>query len=879
MVGPTETDSETWGYSSFNFRVGGCAWCHPGGGALEYDREGYRYDGKQSYYAKQSDGVTWGAASGINPRAANLYGDYFVFDPANAAANEFGLVSKVGFSDPSGMNRGVAEIDCLMCHLNAPYNNQARDYCMTSPGAGANMNPGIAATMGLTLSGYVSAVGGADPDGSPGVNHECNFEYVNGTLPTGMIIKSPKKEACALCHFPDASKPKGKGPADAPLDWTTFQKFVDVGAFTDSDTGVSNASSYNITKGRAEFGKRAESINDPANHDAHMSSGKLGCVDCHYTLAGDFNALEQDGVEIQPELLGVKKLDHQFAKGNNRPDGKNMDQLDNTVTCEACHVTFDHPAVVDNLDGTYSFTPRYTDDGTGIMVENLGSDGYWDTGDEQTISLPKPTHAAFPALHFDRIDCRTCHIPQLNFVKKQLTADYSTTPYPEVGIGRGQFIIKKIAGVPQRIGYRPLYMWQDRGHLGEDLQLSPIAVGSAFVWKDLDNGLPYAKRFAVAAAKNYRDSVNPAFLINSPQGTPGDTALIANTADEISGMVSTLQGLPAHLKIDNPSMNIYVNQFTLTHNVAAKGDALGGPDNGGCADCHSAESKFFLDAPMETDSDKPCYGQPEGCKGLVFMQPLDGGNGLQMTCDGDDCTSGTKRITNKISFACPDGSSRIVDLTEGVAHGNMVNNVIPQTDILCYSDTQIGLLTRAQSSAYFDNLDADIKVAYDDVVSYKVNFDAGLSKCPSVLRGEGDICTYDWDFGDANVGSGKAVSNTYADTSNYTVTLTVTDPLTGYSDSTSTIVTPREVVAQDVTIGISSAANIGTVTVTVPATLEANYVYINWGDGQKTIDRTIFTGVQTYNHTYAASGTYMIYSKARNSNNIWVVKKQYVTIP
>ncbi|MCK7472279.1 MAG: hypothetical protein MZU95_17110 [Desulfomicrobium escambiense] len=51
--------------TSFTFITNGCATCHPGGGPLEYDRAGFRYD-------KFMDSVKY-TAGGIN----NFDGDYF----------------------------------------------------------------------------------------------------------------------------------------------------------------------------------------------------------------------------------------------------------------------------------------------------------------------------------------------------------------------------------------------------------------------------------------------------------------------------------------------------------------------------------------------------------------------------------------------------------------------------------------------------------------------------------------------------------------------------------------------------------------------------------------------------------------------------------
>jgi PKD repeat protein len=51
-----------------------------------------------------------------------------------------------------------------------------------------------------------------------------------------------------------------------------------------------------------------------------------------------------------------------------------------------------------------------------------------------------------------------------------------------------------------------------------------------------------------------------------------------------------------------------------------------------------------------------------------------------------------------------------------------------------------------------------------------VTFDGSGSSDP-----DGNIVSYDWNFGDGNVGTGETTDHTYVDANNYTVTLTVTD--------------------------------------------------------------------------------------------------------
>ena len=846
---------------------------------MEYDRSGYRWDGELSGWLQSDADLTNDAI--MNPDRATRYGDYYVFDPTNPSANSYGLVGKAGFSDPTVSDKGLAEVDCLMCHLDAPYNNEARDYCMTKPGNGLATGPGVGATLGLTLSGVVSTTEPGslkDTDGD-GVlepyNPSCDYNYNTNVIDPALIVRTPKKDNCALCHFPlKTGSPKGKGPGGAPLDWTTFQKYLPAGAFTDSDTGAPSASSYTVNKGRAEFGKRGESINDPANPDMHQD-GQMVCADCHYNVTGDFPALtDANGNVIQGALTGVTAMDHQIAKGNNRPDGKNMDQIDNTVTCEACHVTMDHPRIIDNLDGTYDFKPSYTAAGLENTNKDLilvGPDGVANTGDEEIIAVPVPTHVAFPALHFDKIDCRTCHITHTNFVKKQMMADYSSTPYPEKGIGRGQFIIKKVDGKPQPIGYTPLYTWMDRGHDGSHIQLQPVALGSAAVWKDLASKLPYSKRFATAATVELRTLLDTdgtpgapyTWTINSAQGD--DQALIINTANEIDTMVKVLSGTAGNLgaaaQLADPALNIFINTFTVSHNVHGASQALGGPNGGGCAACHSENSTIFASAPIETDVNKPCYGQPEGCKGLVFMQPKDGGVGLEMTCDGGDCTSGTARITGGASFNCWDGSKFSVSLTEGVAHKEAVKNVLPQEKVICYNDNMLSILKEDMTSPYFDDLYAEFQFDADEQTTGKVTFYLTLAKCPDT------DCRYDFDLGDDNTAtttdSTTPIVHTYAAAGEYGVTLTVTDvdaagdDKPGYFETkTRTVTAASAAPAQENNVAFTQTDNVISLSISEGGN-GISKIYALWGDSSYDVLNP-YNNETSMSHTYSANSTYYV---------------------
>ena len=70
--------------SAFDFANSGCAWCHPGGGALEYDRDGYRYDNKDGGFFQDS------AIANPNP----AMGDYYTFSSGNAYEQGGGMAER-----------------------------------------------------------------------------------------------------------------------------------------------------------------------------------------------------------------------------------------------------------------------------------------------------------------------------------------------------------------------------------------------------------------------------------------------------------------------------------------------------------------------------------------------------------------------------------------------------------------------------------------------------------------------------------------------------------------------------------------------------------------------------------------------------------------
>ena len=120
-------------------------------------------------------------------------------------------------------------------------------------------------------------------------------------------------------------------------------------------------------------------------------------------------------------------------------------------------------------------------------------------------------------------------------------------------------------------------------------------------------------------------------------------------------------------------------------------------------------------------------------------------------------------------------------------------------------------------------------------INQEMRFDAGLT----MDEGEpcGDLCTYQWDFGDFETNSGRTVTKSYGRPDSYTVTLTVTDSRGGVGSTKQSLtingpappqarltITPASAVG-----GTTLAFNAGGTTVGIGATIE-RYVW-EFGDG------------------------------------------------
>jgi hypothetical protein len=252
-----------------------CGACHAGGGPMERDRDGERYDTRQATHPEL---------------AQSLDGDYH-----KAAWDK----------------SGVAEADCLMCHMPG-YNAQAR----TDQLSKANFRWAAAVGAGL------GTVDGSVKDGqTPILSYNRALFRPDGTVALG--ITSPEDANCLLCHGEAEVKKRGHVWHDAR------QADVHTAAGMKCVTCHTSGPDHQIRKGRSHEVVLHDHLDDPtlscegchlsaesAVKPAHKSLPKshlarIACVTCHVTeqnvaAVGVVDTATGKGMGL-PTVKGAKK--------------------------------------------------------------------------------------------------------------------------------------------------------------------------------------------------------------------------------------------------------------------------------------------------------------------------------------------------------------------------------------------------------------------------------------------------------------------------------------------------------------------------------------------------------------------------------------------
>ena len=239
----------------YEYATSGCAVCHPGGGAMEYDRNGNRYD-------------DFSAAGNI---PAYLNGDYYYYNTASGGAELSPWIVS-----------GVLEIDCLICHMEG-YSTDDRATQIASknlraaPAAGAGFgtvvdndtvkyDPALA-TLGIQLNTGM------------GYAHNCNQCHAmddNGFFTSMTKIKSPKSDIRKRGFV------WGEGGAlqNATSDYRDYHDHEGMTCLDCHSAGLD----HQITKGNA----RSSTVRDDLDFTV------ISCAECH---VDDVNDGDKTGID------------------------------------------------------------------------------------------------------------------------------------------------------------------------------------------------------------------------------------------------------------------------------------------------------------------------------------------------------------------------------------------------------------------------------------------------------------------------------------------------------------------------------------------------------------------------------------------------------
>ncbi len=209
-----------------------CGACHPGGGPLEYDRNGNRYD---IFAADPKNGVTSGGDNYFD-------GDYY----------------KAGWSET-----GVVEADCLICH-SPGYSMGARNRQLSL------LNFKWAATAGAGLAEIDGSVKAGE---KPVVKYRLTLFDAEGHMNVP-IIKEVPSENCLFCHGETDWKKKGTSYSPRfDMHLRAGMQCVECHPAGSSAThpGINSKEEHNFAKG-----------DDPGNLVRNdMDNTMVTCRDCH----------------------------------------------------------------------------------------------------------------------------------------------------------------------------------------------------------------------------------------------------------------------------------------------------------------------------------------------------------------------------------------------------------------------------------------------------------------------------------------------------------------------------------------------------------------------------------------------------------------------
>ncbi len=234
---------------------------------------------------------------------------------------ETGIVAADGEIVPwDWASSGVVEINCFLCHMDAP-NTEARAEVLESgqfqwANTATLLGTGV---VGQHADGWFWNADAFTEDG----------EFAEGQL----VIRDPTNENCGPCHglvHAEAQTPLMLEGCE-PTQWSTITSGQIYSPQRLEETAVN-------LSGKDELGRP---------YDVHAER-VLSCTDCHYALNNPIYYREDDESRSEHLNFDPRRIDlgeylyrplHEFAKGSS-PQGDLASEFDNTIRrCESCHNT------------------------------------------------------------------------------------------------------------------------------------------------------------------------------------------------------------------------------------------------------------------------------------------------------------------------------------------------------------------------------------------------------------------------------------------------------------------------------------------------------------------------------------------------------------
>ncbi len=686
-----ETGAQDWAYS--------CGVCHVGGGQMEYDRDRNAYSasspsGDANYYSYMQGTIVPGFMSATNKAEVDCLLCH-LNDNSGASGNGRAWLQSMGcgsgnpmgpMNDPtcSGTSYFPGVPDAGMFTAGTKYDMYNRNLALKT------LQLQYAASLGLgaTVSSW-------NPDATIG-----SITGVPSIISAANINSTPNSQNCSVCHARDDNTPGLPGMINMKYGYGNYAMISPSGTAWDVDKpgtmGTNDVLWFELGC-KTGMGKRAQRIGQGPNANWGMSMfnvmfglnrnpgapvrtetiasttfpgmrvstkermpdsdvhdmGGMQCATCHFALGstslqgGTYvaPAVTEHGVSYPEET--IHGIDHMFAQGDDLKDTYGRNNLDDTVSCEGCHTTRTHPRLVEN---------------GGTMIS----------------PTPSLAHAQFPAFHFQKISCTTCHIPEVyaapgrlkyrdhsvGYYKKGeetnggfrnmldwnydlITGSHKTTPVLHVWATRyGQKKITPVLPSEMPIWVKGISGGASGGEAGSESGVSADLTGKICAGGlkvalacSVDSDCPGSTCVSVTSASAYTPAPAKSRDVTAAARTVEASGMLRR-ANEINGgnMVPLFDGfsladawaVDTKPRIDAmvtagafAKEKIFHAAFDITHGIPPKEWALGGSKRGGCVSCHSSIDPYSRNAMGMPTGPNPNYSPYSVGFFESYQQPLE----------------------------------------------------------------------------------------------------------------------------------------------------------------------------------------------------------------------------------------------------------------